>query len=163
MGFTCRQTVIVVYSSTFWIFVVMTGKSSCLIALVSAFLVNFENFENFAVLLLPTAVLQGSAKINVLLHFLQQKNISLFETIETRRMKIWKKKKKKGKRKFNIDMMFSLVLNVQYILQIWLLSSRFPLCCWYKNTHLTFHRRFFSCSGFNNVFTVLRSVVSKGV
>ena len=85
-----------------------------MIALVSAFLANFDNFENFAVLLLPTAVLQGSAKIKVLLHFLQQKNISLFETIETRRMK----ERKKGKRKFHLDMMFSLVLNVQYILQI---------------------------------------------
>ena len=131
-----------------------------MIALVSAFL---ANFEKFAVLLLPTAVLQGSAKIKVLLHFLQQKNISQFETIGTRRMKIWKKEEKKGKRKFYLDMMFSLVLNVQYILQIWILSSRFPFRCWYKNTHLTFHRRFFSCSGFNNVFTVLRSVVSKGV
>ena len=75
----------------------MTGKSSCLIALVSAFLANFENFENFAVLLLPTAVLQGSAKINVLLHFLQQKNISLFETIERKKDE---RKKKKGNGNF---------------------------------------------------------------
>ena len=79
---------------------------------ISAFLDNFlyGDSERFAVLLLAPAILQGSAKINVLLHFPQQKAISLFETIE---MRIWMMRRMNSQKE-----VFDIKIGDEDILQI---------------------------------------------